>query len=70
MSKEQELMEIVNDPFRHRDDWDNAVNMLAFLASEEAIQCLKAVERDRDNRPGWLRNSARKHLIALNRYLK
>jgi hypothetical protein len=69
VSKERELMEIVNDPYRHRDDWDNAVNMLAFLASEEAIQCMKAIEKDRD-RPGWLRNSARKHLITMNRYLR
>ena len=69
MSKEQELMEIVDDPYRHRDDWDNALKMLAFLASEEAIQCLKAVEKDR-NRPGWLRNECRKYLIGMGRYLR
>jgi hypothetical protein len=70
MGKEQELMDTINDPFRHRDDWDKAVDLLAFLASEEAIQYLKAIEKDRENRPGWLRNAARKHLIALNRYLR
>ncbi|MFC1905924.1 hypothetical protein ACFLWJ_00380 [Chloroflexota bacterium] len=69
MSKEQELMEIVNDPHRHRDDWDDALKMLAFLASNEAIQCLKAVENDR-NRPGWIRNECRKYLIGMGRYLK
>ena len=69
MSKEQELMDIVNDPFRHRDDWDHALKMLAFLGSEDAIQCLKSVEKDR-NRPGWMRNECRKYLIGMKRYLR
>ena len=69
MSKEQELLDIVNDPYRHRDDWDSALKMMAFLASEEAIQCLKAIEKDRQ-RPGWIRNECRKYLIGLSRYLK
>ncbi|MCX6013421.1 MAG: hypothetical protein NTV30_08450 [Chloroflexi bacterium] len=67
MGKEQELMTIISDPFRHRDEWEKALNVLAFLETPEAIKLIKEIEHDK-SRPGWLRNVARHHLIEMKQY--
>jgi len=64
MGKEAELMGIINDPFRHRDEWDKALSILAALETPEAIDYIKQIERDR-GRPGWLRNEARRYIAEM-----
>ena len=65
MGRESKFMDILNDPFRHRDEWDKALEVLAALQTPEAVKYIKEIEQDRD-RPGWLRNEARRHLAEMD----
>lgn len=61
MGKEQELKQIIDNPWGNYREQEDAIQDLAQLGTKEAMEIIAEIERN-PRKPDWLRTMARGYL--------